>query len=54
MLTHLFAVSYGMISDNTFQVKEYTNNSLLQRMVLAVHYVMFHCIIFSDAVYVTV
>lgn len=46
MLTHSFALSYGMISDDTFQVKEYTNNSLLQRMVLAAHYVMFHCIIF--------
>lgn len=31
MLTHSFAVSYGMISDNTFQVKEYTNNSLLPK-----------------------
>lgn len=47
MLTHSFAVSYGMISDDTFQVKEYTNNSLLQRMVLAAHYVMFHCIFFQ-------
>lgn len=54
MLTHSFAVSYGMISDNTFQVKEYTDNSLLQRMVLAAHYVIGFIVLFSDAVYVTV
>lgn len=37
---------YDIWTDDTFQVKESTNNSLLQRMVLAAHYVMFHCIIF--------